>query len=93
MDKLDELGLTENTIIVFTTDHGHFLGQHGLNAKGPFMYDDLIKVPLIASWKNHIPSNKVNTSLQSLVDIPTTFFGLLGLEKPHEMTGLNEAAF
>lgn len=91
LDKLDELGLTENTIIVFTTDHGHFLGQHGLNAKGPFMYDDLIKVPLIASWKNHIPSNKVNTSLQSLVDIPTTFFGLLGLEKPHEMTGLNEA--
>ena len=35
LDKLDELGLKENTLVVFTTDHGHFYGHHGLIAKGP----------------------------------------------------------
>ena len=47
LDKLTELGLAENTVVVFTTDHGHFIGQHGLIAKGPFLYEDLIRVPLI----------------------------------------------
>lgn len=92
LDKLDELGLAENTIVVFTTDHGHFLGQHGLIAKGPFMYEDLIKVPLIARWKGHIQGDTVSDTLQSLVDIPTTFLVLAGIEKPYEMTGLDQSS-
>ncbi|MEG0014171.1 MAG: sulfatase-like hydrolase/transferase [Cellulosilyticaceae bacterium] len=91
LDKLDELGLSEETIVVFTTDHGHFLGQHGLIAKGPFMYDDLIKVPLIVRWTGNIEEGVVNHSLQSLVDIPTTLLSLLDIEKPYEMTGLDES--
>ena len=49
LDQLDALGLADNTLIVFTSDHGHFFGHHGLNAKGPFHYEDLVKVPFIAS--------------------------------------------
>src|SRR5699024_7886944 len=46
--KGDELGIADNTIIVFTSDHAHFFGQHGLQFKGGFHYEDLIKVPFIA---------------------------------------------
>ncbi|MFI3212765.1 MAG: sulfatase-like hydrolase/transferase [Eubacteriales bacterium] len=90
LDKLDELGLTDNTLIVFTTDHGHYFGQHGLIAKGPFMYEDAIKVPMIASLPNKIPSGIVNTSMQSLVDIPVTCLSYCNVQIPYAMTGLNQ---
>merc|ERR1739841_109338 len=47
VNHLDVLGLAENTLVVFTSDHGHFYGHHGLTAKGPFHYEDLIRVPEI----------------------------------------------
>ena len=50
LDSLDELGLAENTLVVFTTDHGHFFGHHGLIAKGAFHYEDMVKVPFIVRW-------------------------------------------
>ncbi|MDA0348861.1 MAG: sulfatase-like hydrolase/transferase [Verrucomicrobia bacterium] len=90
LDKLDELGLTENTLIVFTSDHGHFYGHHGLNAKGPFHYEDVVKVPFIASWPNRIPANAENASLQSLVDLAPTFLNACGLDVPRSMTGENQ---
>ena len=58
LDKLDELGLSEDTIVVFTTDHGHFFGQHGLQAKGGFHYEDLIKLPFIARYPGRVPAGK-----------------------------------
>jgi uncharacterized sulfatase len=90
LDKLDELGLTENTLIVFTTDHGNFMGQHGLHAKGPFMFEDAIKIPFIASLKDKIPQNVVNHSLQSLVDLPVTMMDYLNLKVPYDWTGINQ---
>ena len=47
VEKLKGKGLYENTVIVFTSDHGELLGDHGLLLKGPFHYDCLIRVPLI----------------------------------------------
>lgn len=90
LDKLDELGLTDNTLIIFTTDHGHLLGQHGLNAKGAFMYEDLLKVPLIASFKGKIKGSNRTSEIVSLVDIAPTILGFAGIEIPNEMTGLNQ---
>ena len=58
LDRLDALGLTDNTLIVFTSDHGHFLGQHGLVAKGPFHYEDMLRVPFIAAWPGHITGRR-----------------------------------
>jgi uncharacterized sulfatase len=90
LDKLDELGLSENTLVIFTTDHGHFYGHHGLIHKGPFMYDDLIKVPFIARHPGAIPQNTVNTAMQSLVDIAPTILDFCGLDIPVTMSGKSQ---
>lgn len=89
LDKVDELGIAENTLIVFTSDHGHFIGQHGLSAKGPFMYEDMIKIPMIVSGKE-IPEGTVNHAMLSLVDLAPTFLDYLGIQIPAYMTGKNQ---
>jgi len=90
LDRLDELGMTDNTLIVFTTDHGHFLGQHGLIAKGPFHYEDVIRVPMLAAWGDRITPGSTNDSVQSLVDFAPTFIAAAGGESPVNMQGLDQ---
>lgn len=90
IDKLDELGLTENTLICFTSDHGDFWGQHGLVAKAIHHYDDLLKVPMIVSMPGTIPENKKSDSLQSTVDLAPTFLSFAGIDIPRIMTGIDE---
>jgi arylsulfatase A-like enzyme len=70
---LDRLGIAENTIVIFTTDHGHFLGQHGLWYKGAFHYEDLVRLPFIVRWPGQVPAGQVSSALQSLVDLAPTF--------------------
>ena len=90
LDHLDRLGIADNTLIVFTTDHGHFLGQHGLVAKGPFHYEDMIRVPMIVRWPGQTPSSVVSQSLQSLVDFSPTFLEAAGIEAPGLMQGVSQ---
>ena len=90
LDKLEALGLMESTLIVFTTDHGHFYGQHGLIKKGPFHYEDMIKIPMIAAWKGKIPAGDTNNTFQSLVDLAPTFLSACGIGVPRTMSGLNQ---
>lgn len=90
--KLDKLGLAENTLVVFSCDHGHFFGQHGLIAKGPFHYEDMIRVPLIVRWPGRVPAGRRCDALQSLVDLPQTFLAFSGLPAPRHMTGVDQSA-
>jgi len=90
LDRLDELGLADNTIVVFTSDHGHFYGHHGLIAKGPFHYEDVIKIPMVVRYKDHVKAGKVSNSMQSLVDYAPTFLSIAGLPIPNKMTGLDQ---
>lgn len=90
LDYLEESGLAENTLVVFTTDHGHFLGQHGLIAKGPFHFEDVIRVPMIVRWPGHVPAGELSQSLQSLVDYPQTFLAAAGIDAPGAMQGVNQ---
>lgn len=87
LDKLEALNLLDKTLIVFTSDHGHFLGQHGLLAKGPFHYEDVIRVPMIAAWQGQLPEGKTNTAVQSLVDIGPTLLQAAGIKMPLQMQG------
>ena len=90
LDRLEALGLTENTLVVFTTDHGHFIGQHGLIAKGPFHYEDMLKLPFVVRWPGHVPEHRTSDALQSLVDLAPTFLTASGQDVPGEMQGVNQ---
>ncbi|KRE36736.1 sulfatase [Paenibacillus sp. Soil724D2] len=91
LDKLDELGLADNTIVVFTTDHGHFFGQHGLQYKGGFHYEDLIKLPFIVRYPAHVPEGRISPAIQSLVDLAPTLLSLSSIPIPSAMTGVDQS--
>ena len=55
LDALEETGQRENTVFIFTSDHGEMLGDHGLLLKGCRFYEGLVRVPLIISWPGHFP--------------------------------------
>lgn len=82
--KLAELDILENTVIIFTSDNGMNLGQHGIWGKGngtfpQNMYDSSVKVPFIASWKGHFAENAVCNELFSHYDILPTLCRLTEL--------------
>jgi len=70
---LEEAGLAEDTLVVFSSDHGEMLGNHQQLLKGPQLYEDLTRVPLIARWPGNIlPGITVNELVQ-WIDLPATF--------------------
>ena len=84
LDRLEELGLAEDTIVIFTSDNGMNLGQHGIWGKGngtfpQNMYDSSVKVPFIASWPGHFAQGAVCSELFSHYDILPTLCDLCGL--------------
>jgi len=91
LTKLQELGLSDNTMIIFTCDHGDLCADHGLILKGPAHYNGLINIPLL--WK--IPSltkSNVSNSLISTVDLSKTLLSLLGIREkyhPEKMQGFD----
>ncbi len=82
LHALDSLGLAENTIVVYTTDHGEFMGGHGCIFKGYMMYDDLVRAPLMVRWPGHVPEGKVSDALVSSVDLMPTLLDLAGVAAP-----------
>ena len=80
LDKLDELGLRENTIVTFTADHGDFGGEHGMIGKGGLFYDALVRVPYIVSWPGGgVPQNVVDQSMVNTIDLLPTILQLSGV--------------
>ncbi|MCZ7648825.1 MAG: sulfatase-like hydrolase/transferase [Planctomycetota bacterium] len=90
LDELDRLGIAENTLVMFSTDHGHFLGQHGLIAKGAFHFDDLIRLPHLVRWPGQVPAGRSCEALQSQVDYAPTFLSAAGIEVPGLMQGVSQ---
>lgn len=90
LDKLDELGIADETIVVFTTDHGHFFGQHGLQAKGGFHYEDLIRIPFVVRYPGRVPAGVSSDAIQSLVDLAPTLLSFCGIPVPPAMTGVDQ---
>ena len=77
MATLDELGLRENTIVVYSSDHGDWLGDHGLILKGPMHYDGLLKVPLLMRGPG-IAAGETNDNPVSTLDLASTFTDYAG---------------
>lgn len=86
LQALDESGRRESTIIVFTTDHGASLGEHGILAKHTFAPESH-RVPLIISWPEKLAAGMRRSDLATSEDVATTILGLVGVEPPHGVTG------
>lgn len=92
LDALDRLGVADDTVVVFTSDHGHYLGQHGLTAKGPFHYEDGIRVPFIVRYPGQANAGTTSDAIQSVVDLPQSFLDICGVPAPGTMQGVSQAA-
>ncbi len=87
VQKLKEAGQYEDTIIIFTSDHGELLGDHGLIFKGPFHYDSLIRVPLIIKGTETTGCASRSTEITQHTDIWPTISELAGIELPAGIQG------
>ena len=83
---LKETGQDENTIILFTSDHGDMLGSHGMRRKRK-PHEESARVPGLMRWPARIPKGKQVDTLFSHVDIPPTLLALAGLDVPKRMQG------
>ena len=86
MATLNRLGLENDTIVVFSSDHGDMLWAHGRrNKQQP--YEESIHIPLIVRWPGHLPAGKVEDVLIGVSDHTPTLLGLAGVAVPAEMNG------
>ena len=83
LNHLEELGLAEDTMVIYTSDHGDMLGRHRLYDKGPFMYEDIYRVPLIVRWPRVTEPGR-NEGLVYNIDLGPTMWELAGQRAPDE---------
>ena len=83
---LEEEGLAENTLVVYSSDQGFFLGEHGWFDKR-FMYNESFKTPLIVRWPGHIEPGSVNHDIVSNLDFASTFLDVAGIAVPEDIQG------
>jgi arylsulfatase A-like enzyme len=87
LDALVKTGQMENTLIVFTSDHGEMLGDHGIYLKGPYFYEPAVHVPLIIAWPGAIEGGRRSKALVELTDIAQTLLDAAGIEHHPGMQG------
>ena len=93
LDFLDERGLAQETLLVFTSDHGDYQGDHGLIAKSPALYDVLVRVPFIVRWNGQIEANRRDHRFASHIDLLPTFAAAADLPCPPQAQGVNLLPF
>ena len=86
LDYLDKSGLADNTIVVYSSDQGWYLGEHGWFDKR-WMYEPSLKTPLLIRWPNVVKPGTVNTDLVSNLDFAETFLDAAGAKIPDDMQG------
>lgn len=90
---LDRLGQTENTIVVFTSDHGHNFRQRWNEHYKRLCYDSSARVPLILRWPEGLPAGRRTDGLISSVDLTPTLLGLIGRPIPNALEGEDLSPF
>ena len=82
MDAIGKLPEFENTLTIYTSDHGEYLGCHRQYVGKAHAHEESVRIPMIFHWPDRIAPTGENSSLISLVDLQSTVLGLLGIEQP-----------
>jgi len=86
LDWLDTSGLKENTVVIYTSDQGFFLGEHGLYDKR-FMYEESLRMPFLVRWPAAIKAGSTSDAIGINCDFAPTFLDLAGQKTPDDMQG------
>jgi arylsulfatase A-like enzyme len=86
LDYLDESGLAKNTVVIYSSDQGFFLGDHGWFDKR-FMYEESYRMPLLIRWPGVVQAGSGSNLFVSNLDFAETFLEIAGLPVPHDMQG------
>jgi len=89
--RLAELGLTENTLIVFTSDHGESLGEHDYWGHGRHLYEPTLRIPMALVWPGRIEPGVIEAPASN-IDLTPTIAGMLQIEQPDEFRGFDWTA-
>lgn len=89
LEALDRTGQRENTFIIFTSDHGDYMGDHGLNTKSPALYDCLVRVPFIVSHPGQLAEGRECGDFVSHTDILPAVAAVAGVDVPAGVQGRN----
>lgn len=88
LNYLDENGLMENTVVIYTSDQGFYLGEHGWFDKR-FMYEESLSMPLVMRYPKEIEAGQVSKSIILNLDFAPTFLDYAGVSLPSEMQGIS----
>jgi len=88
LKALDDMGLADNTVVVFTSDHGEMFGAQGRRAKNIF-YEEAARVPFLVRWPKRIAAGRVSDACLGTPDIMPTLLPLLGLRAPEAVEGMD----
>lgn len=86
LDYLDKNGLTENTMVVYTSDQGFYLGEHGWFDKR-WIFEESLRTPMLVRWPGKVKPGSENKQLASVIDFAPTFLEAAGLPVPAEIQG------
>lgn len=86
LDTLDELGIAEDTVVVYTSDNGYFLGEHGLGDKRA-LYEESLRIPMLVRYPRLFGKGKVVDEMVLNIDLAPTFLDLADVAVPEQMQG------
>ena len=86
MKALDDAGVAEDTILIYTSDHGHMLGEHGLAAKH-LAYEESVRVPLLVRYPRMVKPGSVRDDIVANIDVAPTILDLCGAPIPADVAG------
>jgi len=89
LDGLEATGQADNTIVVFTSDHGEMAGSHRLRTKGNFAYEEVMRIPTIISFPGRVPEGVVSDAMISNIDVAPTICSLAGIQDRPYFAGVD----
>lgn len=86
LDYLDDAGLADNTVVIYCSDQGFYLGEHGWFDKR-WMYEESLRTPFMVRWPGKVKAGSVNNDIVSPLDFAQTFLDIAGAQQPSDMQG------